>query len=311
MKARMLLALCCAWGMLVATGAPALAVEPVVVVKTDRSEIGPTASTTFLAWVEFHHLFDPNVRAQAIGSATSFRVNPRGTGAFTGEIDGSTLLYEQFVLGEYESDLVMVDLSTRTELDVPDGVNTNASEFSPSLSGSRFLFGRSIRHGASIVLFDTTTSASEVVYSKTETDRRQFFILPTQINGNYAVWQQATISKRTDELIRSDIFLYDIAAATTTRIPNADIERPVQYGLSVDSDGVMYFGRSSIACGENAQLISRELDGTETVLYELPTNRDFGSSHAVDNPNNTTDVYFDRGDCRRLEFGNIWKLSGV
>jgi hypothetical protein len=311
MKVRLLLALVCALGTVMVSATPALAVEPVVVVNTERPEIGPAASTTFLAWVVFSPRFNPSVRAQATGSDTSFRVNPRGTGAFTGGIDGSTLLYEQFVPGEGGSDLVMVDLSTRTELDLPDGVNTNASEFSPNLSGSHFLFGRSIRHGASIVLFDTTTSASEVVYSKMATDRRRFPFLPTQINGNYAVWHQATVSKRTGELIRTDIFLYDIAAATTTRIPNADTERPVQYGPSVDSDGVMYFGRSSDACGKNAQLISREPDGTETVLYEFPTNRDFGFSHAVDNVNNTTDVYFDRGSCRGEDFGNIWKLSGV
>ena len=73
----------------------------------------------------------------------------------------------------------------------------------------------------------------------------------------------------------------------------------------------MYFGRSSFACGENAQLVSRQLDGTETVLYEFPTNRDFGFSSAVDNANNTTDVYFDRANCRGADFGDIVKLAGV
>jgi hypothetical protein len=310
MKVRLLLALVCSFGTIIVSATPALAVEPVVVVNTERPEIGPAASTTFLAWVVYSPRFNPFVRAQAIGRDTSFRVNPRGTGAYTGGIDGSTLLYQQFVLGEHGSDLVMVDLSTRTELTLPEGVNTNASEFSPNLSGSRLLFGRSPGNGAEVVLFDTTTSTSEVVYSKTNTDHRRFFILPTQINGNYAVWQQSTTSGA-GQIIRGDIFLYDIAAATTTRIPNADTERPLQFGPSVDSDGVMYFGRSSDACGENAQLISRELDGTETVLYELPTNRHFRFSQAVDHANNTTDVYFDRGSCRREDSGNIWKLSGV
>ena len=114
--------------------------------------------------------------------------------------------------------------------------------------------------------------------------------------------------------IRNDVFLYDIAAATTTKIPNADTERPHQYGPSVDADGTMYFGRSSNACGKNAQLISRELDGTETVLYEFQPNRDLDHSVAVDNANNTTDVYFDRvslrGSCYS-ERGDIVKLSGV
>lgn len=310
MKARLLLAFACALVTFVATATPAAAVEPVVVVNTDKPEIGAAASTTFLAWIVFAPNFHANVRAQQIGSDTSFRVNPKGTQALTGGIDGSTLIYELSAPGE-KPNLAMVDLSTQTELDVPDGVNSEAAEFSPTISGSHLLFGRGIRHGASIVLFDTSTSTSQVVYSKTETDRREFFILPTQVNGNYAVWLQAVISKKTGQRIRSDIFLYDIAAATTTKIPHADTERPVQYGPSVDADGVMYFGRSSNACGENAQLISRELDGTEVVLYEFPTNRDFGFSVAVDNADNTTDVYFDRGSCRGSDFGDIVKLPGV
>jgi hypothetical protein len=309
MKARGLLALACALGTFVATAAPAVAVEPVVVVDTDKPEIGPAASTTFLAWIVVTPNDHVNVRAMAIGDDTSFRVNPKGTGAVTGGIDGSTLIYEWFT-PDRRSDLAMVDLSTRTELDVPDGVNTNSVEFSPSISGSHLLFGRGTRHGASIVLFDTSSATSDVIYSKTDTDRRSFSILPIQVNGNYAVWQQATF-KRTGQVISADVFLYDIAAATTTKITKTDPDRPSLYGPSVDQDGVVYFGRSSFACGENAQLVSRQLDGTETVLYEFATNRDFGFSVAVDNADNTTDVYFDRANCRGADFGDIVKLAGV
>jgi hypothetical protein len=308
MKARLLLALCCALGMLAATGAPAHAVEPVVIVNTESPEGAPAASTAFLAWEVVNPRFHSNVRAQAIGNDTSFRVNPKGTQAFTGGIDGSRLLYGQSVRGE-DTDLVLVDLSTQTELGLPDGVNSNAYEFSPSISGSHLLFGRSGRRGEKVVLFDTTTLASEVVYTKPDTDRREFTIIPTQVNGNYAVWQQLVFSTRTGD-VSADVFLYDITAATTTKISSVDSERPKQYGPAVDIAGTVYFGRSSFACGENAQLISRDLDGTETVLYEFPVNRDFFYSNAVSNPNNTTDVYFDRGSCGQ-DSGNIWKLSAV
>ena len=310
MKVRLLLALVCALGAVMVEATPALAVEPVVVVATDKPELGPAASTTYLAWFVFGANFHANVRAQAIGSDTSFRVNPKGTEAFTGGIEGSTFIYQLSALDE-KPDLAMVDLSTRTDLDVPDGVNTNAAEFAPSISGAHLLFGRGIRHGASVVLFDTSTATSQVLYSKTETDRRFFNIIPIQVNGNYAVWMQTVISKRTGSPVRGDVFLYDIAAAATTKIPHADAERPAQYGPSVDADGTVYFGRSSKACGENAQLVSRELDGTETVLYEFPRNRDFGFSFAVDNADNTTDVYFDRGSCRGADFGDIVKLPGI
>lgn len=313
MKARLHLALVCALGVLLAIATPAFAVEPVVVVDTDKPEIGPAASTEFLAWIELTPRgegFHPNVRAEAIGSTTSFRVNPKGTSAFTGGIDGSTLIYERFSKTE-ESDLAMVDLATQTELEVPGGVNTNAVEFSPSISGSDLFFGRLIRHGAELILFDTSNDSSLVIYSKTDTKRRAFQMLPIQVNGNFAVWQQLTVSRKTDNPISADIFLYDIGAATTTKIPKTDARRPSLYGPSVDEDGTVYFGRSSFACGENAQLVSRQLDGTETVLYTFPKNRDFQFSIAVDNPGNTTDVYFDRGSCRGEDFGGIWKLAAV
>jgi hypothetical protein len=308
MKARVLLALACGLGTFVATATPAFAVQPVVVVDTDRPEVAPAASTTFLAWTVYPRTPGKvNIRAQEIGGNTSFRVNPPGTVAESGGIDGSTLIYDVNF-----GDLAMLDLATQTELDVPDGVNTNAAEFSPRISGSHLLFAREIRY-PSIVLFDTSTSTSQVLYSRRERPRREFVVVPGQVNGNYAVWQR-TVYSNSGEQIRNDVFLYDIAAATTTKIPNADTERPHQYGPSVEADGTMFFGRSSNACGKNAQLISRELDGTETVLYEFQPNRDFVHSVAVDNANNTTDVYFDRGSwtsCLGSASGDIVKLPGV
>jgi hypothetical protein len=311
MKARLLLALACALGTFLATAATAVAVEPVVVVDTDTPEVGPAASTTYLAWIVFTGKnLNPSIRAEAIGAVTSFRVNPKGTGAFTGGIDGSTLIYEQFTETQ-KSDLVMVDLSTQTQLEVPDGVNTDAVEFSPSISGSLLLFGRRIHQGAEVILFDTGTGTSQVIATRTNTEQRFKFVLPIQVNGNYAVWEQSTVKRTTDELISTDIILYDIAAATMTKLPKTDPKRPSLYGPSVDRDGTVYFGRSSFACGENAQLVSRQLDGAESILYVFPTNKDFRFSNAVDNPGNTTDVYFDRANCRGDDFGDIWKLPGV
>ena len=309
MKARLLLALACAFGTIMVSATPALAVEPVVVVDTERPELGPVASASFLAWFVFSPSFHSSVRAQATGSDTSFRVNPKGTNAFTGGIDGSTLIYEIQFPGE-KDDLAMVDLATQTELDVPDGINTNGHEYSPGISGSHILFGRGFRNSR-IVLFDTTTSESQVVYTKSETDRRYFQVLPTQINGNYAVWQQTVFSKRTNEVVGLDVFLYDIAAGTTTKLPETDPERPSHYGPSVDAGGTVYYGRSSFACGENAELISRALDGTESVVYAFPTGRDFSFSFALDNAGGTNDVFFDGTRCRGSDFGDIWKLPGV
>ena len=66
------LALTCALGTTLVSATPALAVEPVVVVATERPEFGPAASTTYLAWIvlRYGQFTHENVRARAIGSDT-------------------------------------------------------------------------------------------------------------------------------------------------------------------------------------------------------------------------------------------------
>ncbi len=70
----------------------------------------------------------------------------------------------------------------------------------------------------------------------------------------------------------------------------------------------MYFGRSGLACGHGAQLVSQALDGSETVLYDVPKSDDFGF-WALDRSDGTTDVYFDPGSCTGSDFGDIVKLN--
>jgi len=316
MKVRLPLGLACALGTTLVSATPALAVDPVVVVATDRPESGPAASTTYLAWTVISGDFQ-NVRAQAIGSDTSFRVNPKGRNAVTGGIDGSTLVYELFLPDYESSDLALIDLSTRTNLDVPDGVNTDAWEYSPSISGTHLLFGRGIPHGGSIVLFDISTGTSQVLFSKTNTHRRFVSIGPGQVNGNYAVWSQVVTRRKDrrigDGIIGGDVWLYDIATETTTKLPSA--KGVWQSSPSVDSAGTVYFRRRSTffsSCGHHTSLVARQIDGTESLLYTFPGGSDFFFPVAVDNANGTTDVYVDGLNCEGdPDFSDIWMFPGV
>ena len=100
MKARTVLALVFMLGSIAASAVPTFAVEPVVVVATEKTELRPGASTGYVAWFVFdRHFSHVNVWAEAIGSDAPFRVNPKGTTAFTGGIEGTTLVYELRLLG--------------------------------------------------------------------------------------------------------------------------------------------------------------------------------------------------------------------
>jgi hypothetical protein len=286
--------LACAFAAIVASAAPASAGTPEVVVGTERWEFEPAASTTFVAWTEGRigrRAFHSNVYARTLGTDERFKVNPAGTNAIAGGIDGSTLAYDR------DGDIVLFDLSTRTELDVPDGVNTaRANEHSASISGPHLLFVRVRGDRSSVVLFDMPAGTSTVLYSKVNNDRRFFNLYAGQVNGNYAVWNQDIFSVRRGALVDADVFFHDIAGNTTARLANP--EGTVQYGPSVSADGTVYLGRSGFGCGLEALLVQQTLDGTESILYEFPNGRDFASSMAVDNDDGTTDVYFDRGRCR-------------
>jgi hypothetical protein len=282
--------LVCVFATVVASATPAVAGAPEVVVGTERWELEPAASAAFEAWTEARigrNGFRSNVYARAIGG-DRFKVNASGTSAFTGGIDGSTLVYD------IDGDIALFDLATRTELPVPDGVNTRAFEYSASISGQHLMFVRVRRDRSTVVLFEIPTGTSTVVYTKSNTDRRFFNVYVGQVNGNYAVWNQDTYSVRADALVDADVFFHDIAGKTTAKLANP--QGTVQYGPSVSANGTVYLGRSGFGCGLDTQLVQQTLDGTETILYDFPNGRDFASSYA--NDDGTTDVYFDRGNCR-------------
>lgn len=307
MRARTALFLACVI-VSVAGATPAVAGTPELVVSTEKWEFGPAASSTYLAWTVARisgNGFHSNVYAQAIGSDQPFRVNPDGTEALTGGIDGSTLAYER------EGDIALFDLSTQTELDIPDGVNRpNTAEYSPSISGDHLLFVRIQRQRNSVVLFDLSAGTSQVLYSKPNTDRRYYILYAGQVNGNYAAWGRDTRSVQDDSLLSANVWRHDIASDSTTKLPNPD--GTLQYASSVSADGTVYFGRSGFGCGVDTLLIGRTLDGDESVLHDFPNGRDFAVSNAVDNPGGTTDVYFDPGRCRGDPPNqDIWRLPNV
>jgi hypothetical protein len=289
--------------VILAAAFPAAASTPVDVVATDASEVLPAASTTYLAWtVEIisENNFSSTVFGKELGTDTVFRVNPKGVDAASGGIEGSTLVYEQV------GDIALFDPATETPLDVPDGVNTNAQEYGPSISGSRLLFGRSRRAGTSIVLFDTTTGTSQVLQSLPSSERTFTSSYPGQLNGNYAVWETATFGRR--GLLRCNVWFCDNASGITMKIPNT--EGVCQHGSSVDTAGTVYFGRSGLECGYGVELVELPLGGTPTVLYTLREGRDFRSSEAVDNGDGTSDLYFDQASCRTGS-ADIRKLASV
>ena len=111
------------------------------VVNSGADETKPAADGAYVAWTAntFKRPARYNVYFSQDGGPKQ-RVNPPGTQASTGGIDGTELIYAEQTRGG--SDLVLYDMATGTRLPTPTGVNTRRDESSASNSGDYLLFDR-------------------------------------------------------------------------------------------------------------------------------------------------------------------------
>lgn len=259
------------------------------VVTTKAVEYNPAATDTYIAW----NVWDRKhavVYAKQFGGS-KWRVNPRGTDAWVGSIDGTTLIYQQASFSKNRSDIYSYDLSTKTRTKLGKPVSTDRWEYYPAGSGDWVMYGRYYKDGdRKIFLYNTTTLELRQLAS---TSGRRWQMSPGQVSGNYAVWDKARYRKR--HLVGCDVFLYDITADTTTKLSNPNAR--CQYGPGVNPAGTVYFARSGFGCGLNVVLRQLPLAGSATTIVSLRDGYDVYSLYAVDNGDTTTDLYYDPGRC--------------
>jgi hypothetical protein len=274
----------------IALASSAAAAEDVVATKA--SEADPAASTTHVAWTVITRR-GQNVYAKPLGGAR-FRVNATGMNGGMGGIDGTTLVYQEYIHEpDPVSDLRFLDLESGAGSDAPSAVNTGDWEHSPSLSGDKLLFGRELENGDQlIVLFDLVTEGSTTLASVSPGNR---FVRVGQVNGNFVTW--ARDAWRGDQLRSCDVFVHDIAADLTSRVPNRNDK--CQYAPSVDPSGTVYFARSGFGCGVNAAIMRYPAGGNVQRVERLGDGADLANTFAADNGDGSTTVYFDPGRCNR------------
>jgi hypothetical protein len=277
--------------VLVATTAGA-AVTPTPVIATRLDERYAAASADYIAWQQNSkaHPKHYDVYVQPVGEE-GYKVNAAGTEATTGGIDGTTLVYQEWGGKLNNSDVKLFDLTTATSSDPPTGVNTEDWEYWPSISGNWLLFGREFGPGdRSVVLFDLTTEESQTLAGSSGYKR---ILGPGQVNGSFAVWDRSVVKR--GAVVSCEVFVYDIAAGTTTQIPNPN--HRCQYAPSVTATGTVYYGRSGMGCGLSARLVSYPPGGPATTLVSLPRGTDFYSSYALTAADGTTSVFYDPTPC--------------
>ena len=275
------------------------AVTPVPVKATARNEVSPAAGADWLAWSRSRERgtspFDLWAQHAADGA---FRVNPKGTQAYGGGIDGTRLLY-QLIRGQFatQSDLRLFDLQTRRRKALPTGINTNGWECCGTISGDWILFSRGRSYGTArqlVLLRNLVTGEQRVLDSLRN---RNGLVTAGQVNGTYAVWGKC------NPYPQCVVYRYELTTATATALPT--LPAKVAYSPSVSPYGTVYYLQSSRGCGKGVQLMKQSLVGLPEVLASLPSSRDADVTYAYTVPpeppseTTTTHVYFDRVVCRK------------
>ena len=276
--------------LLAAIPSPSSAAERAERVLTSpKNEESPAAAPGWLVWSEGPKRgSDFDLIARPTGERR-FQVNPRGTQAYAGSIEGTTLVYNEV---RRKGDIVFFDLGTRERTEPPAGINTSAHESVVSFSGDWLLFrrSRSASGGRVRILLRNLETGDELTLQRGNNGRR--YTQPGTVRGDYATWLKCR------SRAHCDVFRHQISTGVTTQIPNP--KDRAQYAPSVTNEGHVYFVESrNIVCGANAALWRHTITGIRERIGPLPPGHDAAKTSPVVSSDGTVSVYFDAFDCER------------
>jgi hypothetical protein len=222
------------------------------------------------------------------------KLNTVGNG-YLGGIGPPLVVYQQVYRGQ--SNLKIYNAGTETRTNPPDGVNTSAWEWEPSISGDWLLYGREDNEtDTQWILLRSLSSPTEIVLDEGFTFRQA-----GQVSGNYAVWTRCDVT--------CDVVRHDIGGDADVTLPEPSATT-YQYAAAVASTGVTYVARSGKYCGSNAKIVRYFGTGDPaegTVIASLGSGRDMYSGFVRENANGSIDLFYDRYSCSG-SVGDIYRV---
>jgi hypothetical protein len=305
----------CLGGGSAKTGGAPTTTSPVPVVTGVPDQIMPAASGKTLSWSQWSYPrgYDEYLRVgsgpvQKIG-VRALRLDGIDGGGTGGGISGTTLVYARSMDTKMPpgSEIRFYDIATHTYSSPPAGWNASRGgrfwNWRPSISGRFVLFARhnvgGVQSFQEVYLGDRTAGKLTQLASGGN-------LAAGQVNGNYAVWEQCD----QNSAAYSSVYRYDIAAKTTTAIPNRFITSGrFEYAPSVTKAGTVYFIHSGNGCGTSATLVRQPLRGPDTVLVSFKKGVDVGSTF-VDDTGGTPTVYYSQSTCTDGgRHGDVYKIT--
>jgi len=288
---------------------PATAADPVKVLTTKADEYNPAASDTYLSWNVWNGSSNI-VYAKAFGGSR-MRVSPTGWHGWVGSIEDTSLTYQQYSQKKGVSDIYRVDLVTKKRSKLPAAINTERWEYGPSESGGIIAFARVLpTSDRKLIVYDMGSRTSRTIATSSGV---RVILEVGQVSGNWLAYERH-VHDKDGRAIACDVWRYDIAGGSSTKIPNPNDR--CQYGPSVDPAGTVYFARGGFTCGTNQSIQAYPVGGPVATLIQLTDGRrgfsTYFSTYAVDNGDNTTDLYYDPSRCKAdgsYGSGDIFKVT--
>lgn len=271
----------------------------VVLDDPEQNEFHPARSDGYLVWTSFSNTGGGGINTWLLpDGGNPIRVNERHTDSFSGAIDGTTVVYDEWV---GNADLRFFDAVTKQRSAPPDRVNTANDESDPALSGDWLLFLRSNanrvrarRAYARVVLFNLQTDERRILFDRRD---KAWYVATGQVNGDWLTYE--TCRQRRFDFEDCHVFRYQISTEELHQIPNPSLQ---QYAAVVTSDGTVYFTRggkrTKWVCGTRVKLFRYPVGGSPVVIARLRDGRDALTAFAFEEADDSTTLYFAETNCR-------------
>jgi hypothetical protein len=222
------------------------------------------------------------------------RVNPPGTQAQTGGIDGHRLVLQ--ISRNGWSRLARYDLTSHRLTYFAAFLNDGAWLWRPDIDGHRVLYGAIVPGHAQSLRYEIRLAdlRRRTVRTLARLDEHADYAAPGQLRGAWATWVSCP-----DNVC--NVWRENVNTGHAEAAPDPDYLRHSQFGPAVDGRGTVYFGRVLSPC-DKAE-IRRWAGAHDTRILRLPPHTAFQYAYLA---KRSDSLYFDLVGCARSARSDIY-----
>jgi hypothetical protein len=232
------------------------------------------------------------------GRRQTTRVNPLGTYAQTGGIDGRRLVVQITTGGR--SRLALYDLVGHKLRDLPAYINDGAWLWRPDLDGHRILYGAIVPGSAAVLRYEIRIADLDrrTVRTLARLDGHAEYAAPGQLQGDWATWVSCPEST-------CNIRRENLATGSIDSPPDPNNLVYTQLGPAVTRSGVVYYERTLGQCGHSE--IRRWSGHDDSLVTQLPPNTAYQYAYLA--KRNHPSLYIDLVGCTRTARSDIYATT--